>query len=62
MVQGLQEGIEGLKEIRILKIAAYFYQEVYQGVKKTNYLMAKHQILSISPTYVLEFLLILNQG
>ena len=58
LVQGIHEGIEGLKEIRILKKASFFYQAVYQAVKKTNHLMAKHQILSMSPTYILEFFLI----
>ena len=34
MVQGIHEGIEGFKEIRILGREAYFHQLVQRGAQK----------------------------
>ena len=55
MLQSLTEGIEGLKEIRIIGKERYFYRKVHDSAKS----FARHQsvalLLSLMPRYLLEF-------
>ena len=58
MVQGIHEGVEGLKEIRILGVEDHFYKKVSMKAEKYADLFAKSHILSMAPRYILEFILI----
>jgi len=58
MVQGIHEGIEGLKEIRILGREKYFINKVVNNAKTFAFYNKKSQILSIAPRYLLEFTMI----
>ncbi len=58
MVQGIHEGIEGLKEIRILGREKYFINKVVNNAKMFAFYNKKSQILSIAPRYLLEFTMI----
>ena len=49
MVQGINEGINGLKEIRILGREKYFYLKVKNNAKSYGYYRALSQIISSSP-------------
>jgi len=59
MLQGIQEGIEGLKEIRILGIESYFYNKVTNAAKETGKNSLNASLISTAPKYLLEFILIL---
>ena len=59
MVQGIHEGMEGLKEIRVLGYENYFYEKVKKGSEQQAEMSAKSQIVSTLPRYFLEFSLIL---
>ena len=58
MVQGINEGIEGLKEIRILGKEVYFHRMVQQGAKDFASLSTLSQVISASPRYLLEAVLV----
>jgi ATP-binding cassette, subfamily B, bacterial PglK len=58
MVKGVHEGIEGLKEIRILGKEDYFFRKVQNAATEYADNVVKHQIVSIMPRYFLEFILI----
>ena len=59
MIGGIQQGINGIKEIRILNKENYFLAKVKQGAEN----LAKHQtiqlVISSSPRFLLEVFLIL---
>ena len=57
-VKGIHEGLEGLKEIRVLGNEEYFFNEVREGVTNNNTYSLFHQIIKIIPRYLIEFLLI----
>ena len=57
--QGVQEGISGLKEIRILGIESFFLDQVKKGSKKNIRNIAKKNLISIIARYFLEFVLVL---
>ena len=57
-IQGVQEGIEGLKEIRVLGKTGYFHSKVVTSAKKYAENYSKSQILIFSPRYILESLLV----
>jgi len=59
MVQGLHEGLEGLKEIRILGHEKFFYDQVHQGADKYGYYHARSAIISAAPRYLLELVMVL---
>jgi ATP-binding cassette, subfamily B, bacterial PglK len=59
MLQGVHEGMEGLKEIRILGKEAFFYSVVKENAKKYSEVGAKSLIISTAPRYLLEFILVL---
>ena len=58
MIQGLHEGIEGLKEIRILGKEEFFHKMMASGAVKISYYSSKHQLIQLIPRYLLESLLI----
>jgi len=57
-VKGIHEGIEGLKEIRILGKEKHFHQVVKTSSEEAAVNGIKSQIISTAPRYLLEFLLI----
>lgn len=59
IVKGINEGMEGIKEVRILGVESYFYNKVHNGAKNYAHLMAKSQLITIAPRYLLEFLMII---
>jgi len=59
MVKGIQEGIGGLKEIRVLGKEKYFYDVVCESAEKYADVSVKNQVIYTSPRYILEFVLIL---
>lgn len=58
VVRGVNEGIEGFKELRILGRERYFYDKVKNGAEKYAYNQQFSQVLSIAPRYLLELMLI----
>jgi ATP-binding cassette, subfamily B, bacterial PglK len=58
MLKGINEGIEGLKEIRILNKEKYFHQMVHIGAQENSDNRAKLQIISTAPRYILEFIMV----
>ena len=58
MVQGIHEGIEGLKEIRILGKEQKFYQMVHRGASESSKYEVKSQLITTAPRFILEFLLV----
>ena len=59
MVQGINEGINGLKEIRILGKEKYFYNRVVANAKKYANASMKTTLITTMPRYFLEFIVIL---
>lgn len=58
MVQGIHEGIGGFKELRILGKALYFHQLVSKSAKESAENSVKASLISNTPRYLLEFILI----
>ena len=59
MTQGIQEGITGFKEVRILAKEDYFHQIVHDNAKRYSHFSSKTQVISIAPRYLLELILVL---
>jgi ATP-binding cassette, subfamily B, bacterial PglK len=59
MLQGVQEGLEGFKEIRILGKEKHFYKQVANSATEFSYYSIKSQLLAITPRYLLELSLII---
>ena len=59
MVQGIHEGIEGLKEIRILGREGYFHQLVYKATGKLAYYQTQEQVIQTAPRFLMELLMII---
>ena len=57
-IQGVREGMDGLKEIRVLGKEWYFYQMVHRNAKKQAFFGAKALTLSMAPKYMLELTMI----
>ena len=57
-IKGINEGITGLKEIRILGKESYFYNEVNENAKVQAFFGIKMLLLSSIPRYLLELLMI----
>ena len=57
-IQGINEGIEGLKEIRVLGKENYFYKKVNKGAKTQAYFGTKALVLQSAPRYLLELIMI----
>jgi ATP-binding cassette, subfamily B, bacterial PglK len=59
MIKGIHEGLEGLKEIRVLGHESYFLNKVKNGVTKSSEYSMYRTVLSSIPRYLIEFLLVL---
>ena len=59
MVKGIQEGLEGLKEIRVLGHENYFLNKVKNGVTKTAEYNMYNTVIATIPRYLIEFILVL---
>lgn len=59
MIQGIQEGLQGFKEIRILGKSDFFKTVFLNGAKQTAKSQLKTQLISTAPRYILELNLIL---
>ena len=58
MLQGVNEGLEGFKEIRILGKEDFFYEAVSSGATDNAYYSVKSQLLMLTPRYLLELSMI----
>jgi ATP-binding cassette, subfamily B, bacterial PglK len=58
MVQGINEAIEGLKEIRILGKEFHFHQKVHKCVHDLAHINRRSSLITMSPRYLLELLII----
>ena len=58
IIQGVSEGIEGLKEIRILGKEQYFYRNVIKEANKLVFFAVKAAVVSTSLRYLLELTMI----
>ena len=58
MVKGINEGIDGLKEIRILGCENYFHNIVKESAEQFSDYNSKAQIIRIAPRYLLELMLL----
>ena len=59
MVQGIHEGIDGFKEIRVLGRESYFYKTVSNEAKEYSGKTLKSGHISLMPRYLLELTLVL---
>jgi ATP-binding cassette, subfamily B, bacterial PglK len=59
MIQGVNEGIEGLKELRILGYERYFFQRVHAGASKFGQYQVRSILISTAPRFLLEFIMVL---
>ena len=57
IVKGVHEGIEGLKEVRILGCENFFLQEIIDNSKKYGSFYTRSTILSTVPRYLLELVM-----
>ncbi len=58
MVRGITEGIEGLKEIRVLGKESYFFDIVRNGAEEYAHFFTRNQLIGMMPRYLLELALI----
>ena len=58
MYQGINEGLEGFKEVRVLGKNSYFQQMVTEGSKKVSENSIKASMIMMAPRYLLQFILI----
>ena len=58
MLKGVNEGIKGMKEIRILGTERHFFDAVKNGAQKYADNAVKTDVLSTIPRYLIEFLVI----
>jgi ABC-type multidrug transport system fused ATPase/permease subunit len=58
MVKGVNEGIQGMKEVRILGKESFFHDKVHLNAKRYADASLKFSIASIIPRYFLEFIMI----
>ena len=59
MVQGINEGIEGLKEIRILGVESYFHGLVSKATRKLAYFQTQEMVIHTAPRFLMELLMII---
>ncbi len=55
MLQGIREGMNGLKDIRILGKEKYFYDKVKEGVIESVENNIKASMIQLMPRYIIEF-------
>ena len=58
MVRGIHEGLEGLKEIRILGKEQHFHSMVRDGANEHAHLSTKKQVIAVLPRYLLETVMV----
>jgi ATP-binding cassette, subfamily B, bacterial PglK len=58
MTQGIYEGIEGLKEIRILGKESYFFRKVYKGSLELGRYGINQEVIMTMPRYLIEFVVV----
>ena len=58
IVRGVHEGIEGLKEIRILGKEEHFHRMVQEGARKYARFNTRAQLITLAPRYLLEATLV----
>jgi len=58
MLQGVNEGLEGFKEIRILGKEKYFHDAVSNGARDFALYNVKQQVLSLAPRYLIELAMV----
>ncbi len=58
LTRGIQEGMNGIKEIRVLKKEDYFYDLVKTGAERYREVNVKHQVIAAAPRYFLELIII----
>ena len=58
MVRGVHEGIEGLKEIRILGKEEHFHRMVHDGAREHARCYTRAQLITLTPRYLLEATLV----
>jgi ATP-binding cassette, subfamily B, bacterial PglK len=58
LLQGVNEGMAGFKEIRILDKSLFFIKMVNKGAKINAQNQVRSQVLSTAPRYLLEFIVI----
>jgi ABC-type bacteriocin/lantibiotic exporter with double-glycine peptidase domain len=58
MLQGMNEGIEGLKEVRVLGKESFFFQMFAKGVHDHASYSRKYQVILAIPKSLLEFLMV----
>ena len=59
MLQHINEGLSGLKEIRILGMEVYFYKKVENSAKNFAQTVKRVQLLTVLPKFLLEMVLII---
>ena len=59
MVQGIHEGLEGLKEIRILGRENHFYQMLRRGAEGWSLYQRRYLLIQQAPRYLLEAVLVI---
>ncbi|MEK9702732.1 MAG: ABC transporter ATP-binding protein, partial [Deltaproteobacteria bacterium] len=59
MVQGIHEGLEGLKEIRILGRERHFHQMLRRGAEGWSFNQRRNLIIQQAPRYLLEAVLVI---
>jgi ABC-type multidrug transport system fused ATPase/permease subunit len=59
LVQAISEGLEGLKNIRVLKRESFFYNKVVESTKEIANYNIKSTLISTSNRYLLELLMVL---
>jgi ABC-type bacteriocin/lantibiotic exporter with double-glycine peptidase domain len=59
MVQGIHEGLEGLKEIRILGREAHFYKMLRRGAEEVSFNQRRYQLIRQVPRNLLEAVLVI---
>jgi ATP-binding cassette, subfamily B, bacterial PglK len=58
MTQGIYEGIEGLKEIRILGKESYFFRKVYKGSLELGRYGINQEVITTMPRFLIELIVV----
>jgi len=59
MLQGINEAVLGLKEIRVLEKEEFFFKKVDKASQEAAEMTVKSQFISALPRYLVEFILVL---
>jgi ATP-binding cassette, subfamily B, bacterial PglK len=58
MVQGIHEGVEGFKEIRVLGCQGYFLKKVQDNARQASHYQARQLMTQQAPWYLLEWVMV----